>query len=587
MLTIKPLKTALLPSGLFRGTLRIIFRPLEISMVLGMWLLMTGTGYGQNVPAEDEVGGVLKEIDRYIQLSSEYINRDLDSAIYYGEQANVLIDRLESDSAKAIVYKNLGAVYRARGNHAISLDYLFKAQRLIDKILDEDPANMPIVDMKADLYDLIGINYFYQNNHDKALDYYEQSLALYDQVKQNAPDIYDNNNKIKLFNNMAGIYIRKLEYERAIEYYRTAIELLGADTKSTMASSLFNNLGICYMENYEFETAFHNFQKALEIRNNLGDKRGTAQCYNNIGKNYFYQKNYAQAENYYLMALDLGREIGNLESIRISLQWISSLYDSIHDYNRAYFSFKEYKLISDSIFNAENIARISQLEMQNEFDQQQRIYDIELRRREAEEQKRNLVYLIIGGVLFFSLLTAILLIILQRNKIKHSSLEKEHLELESKHLVLEREKLKEQLDFKNRELTTNVMYLLKKNELITSISEKLIRTKLEFKKENQLIVQDIINELKSSQDSDTWAEFEAHFTQVHTDFYKRLNDKFPNLSANEKKLCAFLRLNMSTKDIAAITYQSVNSITVARSRLRKKLNIEGEDVNLISYLAQF
>jgi len=136
-------------------------------------------------------------------------------------------------------------------------------------------------------------------------------------------------------------------------------------------------------------------------------------------------------------------------------------------------------------------------------------------------------------------------------------------------------------------LTTNVMYLLKKNELITNISEKLIRSKLDFKKENQMIVQEIINELKSSQDSDTWAEFEAHFTQVHTDFYKRLNETFPNLSANEKKLCAFLRLNMSTKDIAAITYQSINSITVARSRLRKKLNIEGEDVNLINFLSQF
>ncbi len=93
--------------------------------------------------------------------------------------------------------------------------------------------------------------------------------------------------------------------------------------------------------------------------------------------------------------------------------------------------------------------------------------------------------------------------------------------------------------------------------------------------------------MKSSQDSDTWEEFEAHFTHVHTDFYRRLNDLFPNLSANEKKLCAFLRLNMSTKDIAAITYQSVNSITVARSRLRKKLNIEGEDVNLVNFLAQY
>ncbi|MDP3442036.1 MAG: hypothetical protein Q8T08_04170, partial [Ignavibacteria bacterium] len=193
---------------------------------------------------------------------------------------------------------------------------------------------------------------------------------------------------------------------------------------------------------------------------------------------------------------------------------------------------------------------------------------------------------VIGSSLFFLLLTAILLIFLQRSKIRNSKLIEEKLELEQKQSLLEKQKLKEDLEFKNKELTTNVMYLLKKNELITGISERLIKSKLDFKVENQKIIQEIINELRSTQDRDVWSEFETHFTQVHIDFYKRLNEKFPNLSSNEKKLCAFLRLNMSTKDISAITYQSVNSITVARSRLRTKLNISGEEVNLINFLMQ-
>lgn len=530
---------------------------------------------------------VMKKIELFIELSTEYTNNNIDSAIYYAEQSNVLIENLTSDSAKAAVYKNLGAVYRARGNHALSLDYLFKAERLIDQELEDNPKNLNMTHMKANLFGVIGVNYFYQMNYDKALYYYDQALLLLDEVKQGDTSIYDNYDKIKIFNNMAGIYIRTNEYKRAIEYYKTSLELMGDDNKNLLASSLYNNLGICYLEQYDFETAFYNLQKSLEIREREADKRGMAQCYNNIGKNYFYQKNYEEAKRYNLRALELGKEIGNLESIRISLQALTSLYDSIGDYTNAYHTFKELKITSDSIYNAESIARISQLEMQHEFEQQQRIFDLEIKRREAEEQKRNLIYLVVGALLFFSLLTAILLIGLQRNKIKHARLEKEHLELEGRHLGLEKEKLKAQLDFKNRELTTNVMYLLKKNELITNISEKLIKSKLDFKKENQRIIQEIINELKSSQDSDTWAEFEAHFTQVHTDFYARLNKEYPNLSANEKKLCAFLRLNMSTKDIAAITYQSVNSITVARSRLRKKLNIEGEDVNLTNFLAQF
>jgi tetratricopeptide (TPR) repeat protein len=565
--------------------------------LVGLWNLFTGllfpilmvssSSFAQEEYQDDGKEEIYQRIDEYLQLSSDYVNENLDSAIYYGEQSNALIEQLDSDSARAQVYANLGSVYRARGSHAISLDYLFRAQRLTDKILDEFPENTNILLLKIQILDLIGINYFFQRNYVKALDYYENALDLVYQVKQIDSSKVKDYEQIKLFNNIAGIYIREKKYEQAIEYNKTSIDLLGDDNRSLLAASLFNNQGICYMEKFDHEMAFHYFQKALDIRREHGETRGVAQCYNNIAKNYFYQKKYPEAKEAVAIALDMGRKIGHLESMRISLQLLTAVHDTTGNIPAAYASFREYKTISDSLFNSESVARIAQSELQHEFEQQQRIFDLEIRRREAEEQKRTLIYLSIAGILFFSLITAVLFVILQRNKIKQSNLARELLELEHKTLNLEKEKLKEQLDFKNRELTTNVMYLLKKNELITNISEKLIKSKLEFKKENQRIIQEIINELRSSQDSDTWEEFEAYFTQVHTGFYDKLNHSFPNLSANEKKLCAFLRLNMSTKDIAAITYQSVNSITVARSRLRKKLSIEGEDVNLVNFLSRF
>ncbi len=333
--------------------------------------------------------------------------------------------------------------------------------------------------------------------------------------------------------------------------------------------------------------AFYYFQKALDIRKRIGDKRGIAQCYNNMGKNYLYQEQLAKALEHFLLAYKLGREIGNKESIRLSLQSLHSIYNMMGDQVNAYKRLIELKGISDSLFNSESVARISRLELDYKFEKQQQLFEFELQRQEAEKAKRELILISIGSVLFFVVLTLVLLIILQRRKMRYSRLEKEHLELESKHLNLEKEKLTGQLEFKNRELATNVMYLLKKNELITSISEKLIKSKLDFKKENQLIIQEIIFDLRSNMDTDSWAEFEAHFTQVHTDFYTRLNEQFPNLTTNEKKLCAFLKLNMSTKDISSITYQSVKSISVARSRLRKKLNIESEEINLVNFLSQF
>ncbi|MGX9987466.1 helix-turn-helix transcriptional regulator [Soonwooa purpurea] len=90
--------------------------------------------------------------------------------------------------------------------------------------------------------------------------------------------------------------------------------------------------------------------------------------------------------------------------------------------------------------------------------------------------------------------------------------------------------------------------------------------------------------MNQKKDQDVWTEFETHFTKVHPNFYAKLSHQFPNLTPNEKKMCAFLRLNMSTKDISAITQQSVNSIMVSRSRLRKKLKIQGEEQNLINFL---
>ena len=73
------------------------------------------------------------------------------------------------------------------------------------------------------------------------------------------------------------------------------------------------------------------------------------------------------------------------------------------------------------------------------------------------------------------------------------------------------------------------------------------------------------------------------FVEVHKEFYEALNTAYPGLTPNEKRLCAFLRMNMTTKEISALTHQSVKSINMARFRLRKKMNMD-HDENLISFL---
>jgi len=174
--------------------------------------------------------------------------------------------------------------------------------------------------------------------------------------------------------------------------------------------------------------------------------------------------------------------------------------------------------------------------------------------------------------------TLVFLFVTQRSRIRRKT-------LEQKNTLLEKEKLSKDLEFKNKELTTNVLYLLKKNEFISGISKKLKTINFDSFDKDENTIGQIISELDKSISNDNWEDFEVRFQEVHVGFYNHLSKEFPTLTPNELRLCAFLRLNMTSKEIAEITFQSIDSIRTARYRLRKKLNLERED-NLVAFLTK-
>lgn len=93
----------------------------------------------------------------------------------------------------------------------------------------------------------------------------------------------------------------------------------------------------------------------------------------------------------------------------------------------------------------------------------------------------------------------------------------------------------------------------------------------------------IINDLNQVFSESSWNQFESRIKESDQEFYKNLALKHPNLTPAEIKLCFFLRLNMSTKEIASMTFQTYDSVRIARTRLRKKMNL-GTDDNLVGYL---
>ncbi|MFP4060045.1 MAG: 7TM diverse intracellular signaling domain-containing protein [Bacteroidales bacterium] len=148
--------------------------------------------------------------------------------------------------------------------------------------------------------------------------------------------------------------------------------------------------------------------------------------------------------------------------------------------------------------------------------------------------------------------------------------------LEKEKYLKEKEnlELKIAVNNKNREIVVQSMKLNERQVLLSEIVQQL--SGVEGQK-SETRVQGVVQKLKQSRGEVTWDEFEKHFVEIHQDFYTHLNKNFQNLSSNERKLCAFIKLNLSTKEIASITGKSLNTIDVARSRLRKKMGLKPTD----------
>jgi len=120
--------------------------------------------------------------------------------------------------------------------------------------------------------------------------------------------------------------------------------------------------------------------------------------------------------------------------------------------------------------------------------------------------------------------------------------------------------------------------LLTVQEALNQILEK--STNSSVKKEIQQLLNLLNFDVKLDDD---WEHFAYHFDQVHVDFLKHLRERFPQLSSNDSKLCAYLRMNLSTKEIAPLMNISVRGVEGSRYRLRRKLNLSN-DANLTDFI---
>ncbi|HEY8894656.1 MAG TPA: triple tyrosine motif-containing protein [Niastella sp.] len=153
-------------------------------------------------------------------------------------------------------------------------------------------------------------------------------------------------------------------------------------------------------------------------------------------------------------------------------------------------------------------------------------------------------------------------------------------------IELKNEKLQADIEHKNSQLASTAMNLVRKMEIFSKIKDDLnaFKNNEELKpasKELQKIIRLIDSELDVTQE---WEQFTDHFDQVHSNFLKKLKEQFPDLSPTELKMAAYLRLNLTSKEIAHLMSISIRGVETGRYRLRKKLGLTSNETSLYDFL---
>jgi DNA-binding CsgD family transcriptional regulator len=317
----------------------------------------------------------------------------------------------------------------------------------------------------------------------------------------------------------------------------------------------------------------------------------TSKNLENLASVYIRLQKYEAAKKNLARAYVLANEYGNKKSVLNILNDLKEIATIKKDYKSALHYFEKYQVIKDSIFSQLKSQQIAALERERE--EKEKEQTLLLRKQEILLLQQNsridsLIKITLGIGLFALTIIGFFVFKNQQLKIRknHELLLNYRLLYQSKQRLadaeLENTKLKEkelrqELELKNRELTSYAVNFIQKNELLEELQERIEAIKKTadpfLSKELNGLIHQV--QQKNTIDRD-WEDFKLIFENVHANFFSLLLQQFPDLSPAELKLCALIRLNLSMKETAALLGISADSAKTARYRLRKKLSLTQE-----------
>lgn len=508
-----------------------------------------------------------EKVNALVLLSQTYSSYDLKSSIREAEKALDIAKENGDSDLIAYAYFNAANAYFMQGINETAANYFY---RYLD-IQKQNNHSQGIAFALAS----IGALQLKMQDYETAKSNLLQGLSIIKRAIKTDSANSSYQQLPHILNNLGIVYQNLQQYDSALWYYRQSIRSSAdATDPGYLRASTYNNIGGLFLDIKNLDSAYTPLAKAMQVRKERNDLAGQAASHNRLGEYYLLIGDSEKALNNFYSGMDIAQNIGSIELQSSFAQKLFTYYKQAGDADSALKYLEELNNFTQILNNEETIKELTRLELLSAFKERQKIARI-------EQERLNTIYFFTALLLILLLLIFVLGYFLMHSRVGRLKLEKNNLELGSQNAILEKENFEKELEIRNKELSTYVMGMIKKNETISQIIE-LLNTKQN--RENSGYFRQIIRDLSNIQDDGLWDEFEIRYQQVHNKFYEKLQASSPNLTTNERRLCAFLRLNMTTKDIASITGQSIRSIEVARTRLRKKLDITNSEVSLVEYL---
>lgn len=515
-----------------------------------------------------------------------------DPAQAFGQASEWLLstDSAIQPSTHAFAHDVIGEILYYRGAYQQALHHLITSHTIWE--------NLGEVRNTANSLLLLGRVYYYTRQPDLALDTYEEARQLYQSIN-------DTSGLGQAFALLGHLAEKRLEFEQAIALQETALSLFTSVNNLEGEADVYENLGSIFEDLAAFEQSERYFAKALAINQQTGNSQKAIINLNNLGDIYRKTRQFERAESYSTQALRLADSLGQRYQVQSALKDLAKLAYDRGNYREAYHLLDSHRHVYTELYNDESSLQTRLLQILYETRQKDnRITELMVARR-----KNRIVAIM--GVLLALLIALSIYLVLNRKRIR---LEKNNLLLEQQQRLAQKEKLlalaeleniklnegqlaselkinklheellNKELDTRSRELTTHTLQIIRKNRLLGELKEKLTHLSKANATEQKQILRDLGKriDLNLVQEKE-WTSFNKSFEEVHQRFYDLLHARHPDLSQAEIRLCALIKLNMNSRDIATILGISADSLRVSRYRLKKKLGLDADD-KLTAYI---